>query len=354
MSVQWPLPRPLENVKSKQRAVFELSDAVLNVKNEEGTFCQECNVASVSLTLESRVVAIGHAGRALADVLLGLQMPISESVRRHEDLTVLHVGPHLVDSNGIVAALEARPHVLVLTDAGDDGEWGKIFQEVLYSQELRSFRGALVLCVSQEDQDRIPEGLCSTRWVASNGTLHAESVSIRGNIIDDLCEKAKVDPSYNPLLAQVSELAASHFGNADEGWTVVALTTANSSGGHELVGYMSYNAEPALDALCLQRLAVLPKYRRCGYASQLVQWMIERTKTSGFDSLSVHAVPKLQTINTALGFSYIDPADETRPDEEKTSAWMMFCHPSKTEEAIPPTRRKQSKSAQRKSRKSRA
>jgi len=317
----------------------------------EGIVSEECSVARVSLTLQSRVVAIGHAGQSLADILLGLQMPIAGSASRHDDLTVLHVGPHLRDTNGIVAALETRPHVVVLSDAEDDGEWGKTFQEVVHSKELRSFRGALVLCVGQENRNSVPEGLCSTRWIASSGTLHAESVAIRLNIIDDLCGKAEVDPSYSAVLAQVSELVAANFGDADDlqrGWTIVALTTTNSSGGHELLGYMSYNVEPALEALCLQRLAVMPKHRQCGYASQMVQWMVERTKTSGHESLWVHAVPKLQSINTKLGFSYMDPADETRLDEEKTSAWMRLCHrvdsPCKIEKAQSrKSRRKQAK-----------
>lgn len=327
MTVQWPCPPPLEGVKSRERAIFELSDAVPNVPNHSGVVSQECSVARVSLTLQSRVVAIGNAGRSLADVLLGLRTPISGSASCHDDLTVLHIGPHLVDTSGIVAALETRPHVLVLSDAGDDGEWGQIFQEVVHSNELRSFRGALVLCVGQENRNSVPEGLCSTRWIASNGKLHAGSVTIRGNIVDDLCGKAEVDPTYGPLLEQVSELTVANFGEADDsqrGWTVVALTTTNSCGVQELLGCMSYNAELALDALCLQRLAVVPRHRRCGYASQLVQWMIERTKTSDYESLWVHAVPKLQAINTALGFSYMDAADETRPDEEKASAWMML------------------------------
>ena len=41
---------------------------------------------------------------------------------------------------------------------------------------------------------------------------------------------------------------------------MVALTTTTPSGEAELIGYMTYNAEASLDAMCLQRMAVFPKY----------------------------------------------------------------------------------------------
>jgi len=153
-------------------------------------------------------------------------------------------------------------------------------------------------------------------------------------MIHDLCAKANIDSSYDQLLAEVSKLAGSFFAELEdistvacrEGWTVVALAIPDSLGAHELVGYMTYNAEPTLGGLCLGRIGVNPKHRRCGFASQLVRWMIDRTKAEGYEDLWVHAVPKLQTINKALGFSYVDPADEKVPDEDKKSAWMLFSH----------------------------
>lgn len=346
MNVRWPSPRALEGVKSKERAIFEIRDAVLNVDGKDS------DATNVFLALESRVVAVGPAGRALADVVLGWEKPISGSATRHDDLVVLHIGPHLVDTDAIATALEVRPHVLVVSDAGDDdGHWTGMFEEFLRSKELNNFKGAVVVCASQED--RVPEGLCRTRWVGIGGSIHTETVALRVTVIDDLCGKAKVDPSHNPLLAQATELASSFFSNEnmhefiEQGWTVVALTTTTPSGDAELIGYMTYNAEASLDAMCLQRMAVFPKYRRRGFASQLVSWMIERTKKSDYDSLWVHAVPKLQSINSALGFSYVDPADEIRPDEEKESAWMTFSlhveSPTIFEEARLPPRRKKEK-----------
>merc|ERR1712079_332317 len=142
------------------------------------------------------------------------------------------------------------------------------------------------------------------------------------------------------LHAQVSELAAMCFDDAacgvetdisavaqQHGWTIAALVVGNNSPCEmnecQLLGYVTYNVEPALGGLYLARVAVVPEFRRRGHASRMVQWMLERARTEGYDSLWVHAVPELQTINLALGFAYINKADEARADDD-ASAWMVL------------------------------
>jgi len=291
---------------------------------------------------------------------------------------VVHLGPHLADTDAIVAALETRPQVVVLSDAENDhGHWADLFTDIVQSSGCQNFKGAVVICVAQAA--RVPQGLCSTRWAVTDGYLGSEEVAqcleeiafqasgleakagtkqaaekaapveppvvevaveklIGGaSVVDDLCRKGIACPSQASLLAQVSELAVGCFDDSAEGdaefditsvalqqgWTVAALVASDHSGdGCELVGYVTYNVEPALDALYLARIAVVPKFRKQGFAQQLVRWMSARARAEGYNSLWTHAVPALQGINMALGFAYVDPADETRPAAEKTSAWM--------------------------------
>jgi len=259
---------------------------------------------------------------------------------------VVHLGSHIADMEAITAALECRPQVVVLSDAdvGAETAWAKLFTQIVHSEELKSFQGALV--VSVEHEDRIPKDLCSSRWAASEGCLRTAAISVGVRVIDDLCAEDKSDETHASLRAEVSELAQLFFDDAEEGgktdiatiasqqaWTVAALLSTDASGKDGLVGYVTYNAEPALDALCLHRVATSAKYRRRGHASYLVRWMMTRARKDGCDNLCMNAVPRLQTINSSLGFTYLDPEDALVPAADRKSAWMSFSFeeaPSKT------------------------
>lgn len=355
-TAQWPTPRALEGVKSRKRAIFELEDEVVEVRSGQ------CKVSGISLTLESRVVAVGQAGLAAANVLLGLQKPSSGSSRKHDQLEVVHLGPHLADCDDIAGLLEAKPQVVVLSDdvADSQSNWAVRFRDIVRSTQVAMFQGALVICV--EHEARLPHELCATRWFAEAGVIRAEQVGPELTIvIDDLCSKAEADASYRYLLPEVSELAAMCFDDTGEGdrkdivtvalqhgWKVVALTVPDPTGVCSkglLAGYLTYNIEAKLDGLCLQRVAISTKFRRRGFANQLVRWTVERAQTERCGSILVHAVPALQTINKALGFTYMDPADAIVPDAEKQSAWMEMeiCKEVASATNVPAISRKKAK-----------
>jgi GNAT superfamily N-acetyltransferase len=345
MSTHWPVPRPLEGVKSRKRAIFELKDAELKVKDVE------CSAAHLSLTLGSRIAALGTAGHAVTEVLLGTQEASSGCVNRHEQLNVLHIGPHLCDRNGIATALEARPQVLVLSFAIDDGEaWAATFREVIGSEELRSFQGAVVVRVP--DEACIKNDLCMTRWVARGKQIRAEDISQGSVLVDDICNTAHVGADWSSLREQVSRLAADCFDDATEEdethisaiaqekkWTVAALAFGDpaqcAEGECKLLGYVTYGVDEALGGFYLARVAVMPEFRKRGHAYDLVQWMVERTRKEKYEFLWVNATSSMQTIHAALNFAYVDKADEAIAKEERGSAWMVLSLESPSEEMKP-------------------
>jgi len=334
MTAQWPVPRPLEGVKSKKRVIFELCDAALPIGNKE------CVTRGIALTLGSRIAVVGSEARILADVLLEKQVLVSGSTNRHDQLLVAHVGSHLCDQEGIAAALEMRPQVIILSCFADDGEnWAATFRDLLGGSELQSFQGAVVVCVA--DEGHIPNGLCTTRWVARDRWLQAEQVCVAVTMVEDICGKAADDTCLKSLQAQVSKLAEQCFEDAEEdsendisaiakqkGWTVAALVEKDSvecmASDHKLVGYVAYHEEAALGGLHLARVAVKPEYRKQGHASRIVSWTIDRSQKEGYEAVWSNAVPGLQNISTALGFAYVDPADEAKTGEDRCSAWMVL------------------------------
>jgi GNAT superfamily N-acetyltransferase len=233
-----------------------------------------------------------------------------------------------------------RPQVIILSCFADDGEnWAATFRDLLGGIELQSFQGAVVVCVA--DEGHIPKGLCTTRWVARDRWFQAEQVSVAVTMVEDICGKAADDTCLKSLQAQVSKLAEQCFKDAEEdsendisaiakqkGWTVAALVEKDSvecmASDHKLVGYVAYHEEAALGGLHLARVAVKPEYRKQGLASRIVSWTIDRSQKEGYEAVWSNAVPGLQNISTALGFAYVDPADEAKTGEDRCSAWMVL------------------------------
>lgn len=353
----WPAPLPLEGVKSRKRAIFELKEGAVQVDGEQ------CNVSSVSLTLASRVAAIGKEGRSLVEVLLGSLEPVDGAVTKHEKLSVVHIGQHLETAAAAAAALEVGPQVVVLSEPSDPKHaWAETFSLILNSEGIRAFQGAVVVCVAREAD--IPHDLCLARWIATGGRVRAEEIRPGLDIVDDVCGKAISEPDWNTVLKQASSLALQSFDDSaddgdqaiatlaeQQGWTVATMTITDGSveGGRDLVGYVTYNAEPALDGLYLARVAVEPKFRRRGHGSRLVRWLIGRARLEGYSSVWVHAVPDLQPINAALGFKYVSSGDAAACGDDRKSAWMVL----KDAEAVQPAPahvQKKSKKERRKAR----
>mmetsp|Transcript_68454 Transcript_68454/g.123356 ORF Transcript_68454/g.123356 Transcript_68454/m.123356 type:complete len:391 (-) Transcript_68454:179-1351(-) len=371
----WPGPASLEGVKSRKRAVFELlKDTVLQV---DGGKC--CALEGrVSLSLESRVLVTGAAGRAIAAVLLEQAGVSSAPPVRHRQLGVAHLGPQLQSAADIAEVLSGRPQVVILDEGAgeaDGSAWPALFGELLQGSAIRSFQGAVVVCLSSEGsaQEQTARDLCSVCWSATNGHLLTEEVAkapalivperAEPTFVDELCAASASNPDYASLLSQVTALAADCFDDFEDGeptieaaakrlgWTVVALVSTNSIGKSQLLAYGTYCQESRLGGLYLARVAVPQEHRRKGYASQLVSWMVARLQDSSSKSLWVHAKPLLQIVASKLGFSYLDPACEAKlamPVDQRESAWMALrLEPEEAAHELPKRLRRQMAKKQR-------
>lgn len=334
MNVVWHDPLPLAGVKSRNRAIFELQEAIVSADEKD------CLATKVSLALSSHVVAIGSAGKAVADIVLGAQeIKGCSTQNRHDELVVLHLDSDIIDEDSLVAALESRPHVVVLTEPLCAEEpWARLFADVVRSDSLRSFKGALIICVGNEES--IPSDLCRSRWIASNGRLKIEKVIAGLVVIDDICAKAKTDESLGVVLPEITDLAhqsfafeLENFGGVREieaiaemeDWTVASLSIRDSSDQHELVGYMAYKFEPAMQSLYLARIAVKPACRGCGYAAYMVRWLMTKSRQLGCGAVSAWAKPAMQPITLKLGFKYYFDAEADMPAEDRVDCcWMVF------------------------------
>lgn len=173
---EWPTPAPLAGVKSRKRAIFEVLDgAQLDVNGE---VLEVSDI--VRLTLGSRVCAHCQAGHALTGLLLGHGELARGRAFRNEGLAVVHLGPHLLRGCGggaaraagavgrygaaVAAALEGRPHVVVLDEARESGDkaWAHAFRQLLCGEALRSFRGAVV--VRAEVETPAVQRACAEHW----------------------------------------------------------------------------------------------------------------------------------------------------------------------------------------------
>ncbi|CAK0845498.1 unnamed protein product [Prorocentrum cordatum] len=282
----WPRPAPLEGVKSRARAVFELRDAVVRVGEED------CCCGQLDVTLQSRAVAVGDAGRALTSLLLGHAEPKSGLARRHEQLKVCRLGPDM-EPGALDDALRGQPHVVVLEEGPSDDPWRGTFAALVAGQAVRHFEGAVVVIISEE-MDQLPRGLCSCRCTVHKGQLRWDHISTSAHVVSDLCEAAAADASYEPLLKDVSRLSKeffADFGDEDPAavrkeaaarcWTVLALAASDPSGGRQLLGFATYSLEPTLGGIYLARVAVPEHLRNRGYASQLVRALVAEARTAG-------------------------------------------------------------------------
>jgi len=285
------------------------------------------------LSASSRVIAVGKAGQAVADVLLGCREPLSpDSQYRHDKLVVLHLGSHIVDEGAITAALEIRPQIVVLSQpASTDEPWARLFTEIVGSDALRQFRGALVFCVDHEEA--IPSGLCQTSWLARGGRMKVEEVCVGRRVVDDVCEKVKTDNNIKPVIAQITDLFQENFHDAEkigstdlkamaefEDSTVASLLVEDAAGTLQVAGFCTYKYEPTFRSLYLARIAVNEELRGRGHASYMVRWCMAKSKQMG-GAVSLHARPAIQSVALKLGFEYL--ASEL-PDGEFGERWMVW------------------------------
>lgn len=224
----WHVPKPLSGIKSRQKPVFKVeSGSELSVpgklifphlgdsKNNTETVVPVAT--PLSLTLDSRILAVGDAGRAVAKLLLqGAEgsstaqgCPVITSMSPiiagdagggggsplflHQEMEVLHLGPHLIlpnrsdeDSESpkmtegqrarflVSKALEkSRAQVVLVEKEFMLGQeevasaekkavleiWERTLKQVLLSEGLQTFKGAVVCCIGAKEEERLTSSL---------------------------------------------------------------------------------------------------------------------------------------------------------------------------------------------------
>uniref|UniRef100_A0A7S4R4J4 N-acetyltransferase domain-containing protein n=1 Tax=Alexandrium monilatum TaxID=311494 RepID=A0A7S4R4J4_9DINO len=361
----WPPPAPLEGVKSRRRALFALAEgSELAVEGGETLVAS----MSIALKLESRIAAVTVPGRALVGLLLGERQLTAGQSQRHQDLAVTHLGPHLAAEASaavprpccgdhlaaVAAALQGRPQVVVLDEgrAAGDEAWAVVFRQLLESEALKAYRGAVVVQAAEEIA--LVKRACAERWVAVGQQLwqvedsstpgieeeeeeQEEEMSSAGDTSEEIVEDALSATLPEELLDEVRALSGLCFNEEDSvaksqknGWSMMLLVaTADRRPGLEghalqqLIGFLCYQHLPAPKAeFHIRRVAVSEEHRGSGHGRQLVQWALDRAANlpqsqCAWVSLSAfnHAIPFYER----LGFTDMTCGD---PDDPDGQTWM--------------------------------
>lgn len=366
-------PAPLQGVKSLKRPVFKVVSA------ETDCHSGQCKLPSLTLSLESRVVAVGDAASVVKPLLLRDQHPSGGTATVHDDLVVAHVGPHLVgDASAtaqqhfaaVEAALSCRPQVIILDEALSTGGagWATVFSEILRSAQLSSFRGAVVVCA--REMLFSVRRVCCEQCVLKGGSLVQEEITGRSlDIVEDalalttrVSEEAAAPQrrgrgggraaarqgaagaqEAQVLLDQARELSQLEFEEdiiqraQAEGWRVALLVECSQDRDtRSLRGYIAYKAMPPPRAeIHIARLAVLKKCRGRGLAKQLVKWLLAdaaRMPASQCRLVSCSAFLHVARFYESCGFQEAPrPADgaedeataEHSDDDSDPQCWMQ-------------------------------
>lgn len=163
--MKWPVPAPIEGVKSRKRVLFDVTDVQLQGEHSG------MSAAGLRLSQESRIAAVGEAGRAAVALLSG-KAEVAGAWVKHPSLHAVHLAPGAFADGGeevdymeaVEAALQLRPHVVVLDEEASQGDprWAETFSCLLRSEGLGRFRGAVVVCVA--DEKRALGLPCSECW----------------------------------------------------------------------------------------------------------------------------------------------------------------------------------------------
>lgn len=347
----WPAPLPLAGLKSRKRTVFGVDKAALMVDGKS------CEVAKVAVNLQSRIFAVGEAGRALTAVLLGKQQLVHGDVSRPYNLTIAHLTPQNAADTAedhvafIADELAKRPQVVVI-DEGLGGEtWAAAFSQILQGDEISSFQGAIVMCCSSENH--IAQLCCNTRWVLTGSLVRTEHVCQGAKLFDDIYA-ADQDASMLAMREEVEKLHVAAFKPAKcvpnlptrarmEGWKVAAFAALGSSsesdadadsdteacsesGKIKLLGYLAYRTLAGLGEFHIERLAVPEMLRGQGYGTHLIRLACAQASALGLSSVWLYATPDLDLFYERLGFinmGFKDDFDPEEKDEERYS-WMML------------------------------
>lgn len=336
----WQSPLELAGVKSRKRLVFEV--ALGNLESDAAGINRICGL---KLTLGSRVCALGAAGRIAVDLLLDQRKLKSGKVQRHENLHVVHLGPHLASDLSSVeehlascaVALATRPQVVVLEARSPCAAeaWNAAFDELL-GEALQSFRGALV--VAGEECPSPLEG-CQC-WAGTVGWLWQQQMTSRPELLEDLfSSEAETEPE-SALLQEIKALGeAAFFGEntvqkaLDREWTLAVLVESISSQQgmkRRLCGFMCYYVRKG--EFHIARLAVVPQDRGRGHGKGLMQWALEKAAAlprSQCAWISLSSLDEAVPFYELFGFT--DMTCDDLEDDEHFQTWMEL----KNESVVP-------------------
>lgn len=340
----WPTPKPIDGLKSKRRVIFKVEPMSSDV--QESTRPWRTSAPGLTLSLESRVAALGDAGRAAVVALLGeVSQKALPGAWHHGGLVVAQLGPHLAGptadatahQEAVYEALRCRPQVVVLEEALASGSvsWLEIFHGLLRSDGLHNFGGAVVvLC---DDETFAMRRLCSQRWygTAQNSSVQQQDISGRNfEIWEDVlsatkaaieCErsggggrrKGRGKPSASDTLrALLEEAKAQHEYWFEEdlsscackdGWIVTVLAEVDPDGSTRIFrGYLCYKLlSTPRSEFYIERIAVTKAMRRRGLATKLMRWVEEEASRLPQELCSVitcSALDNVVTFYEKLGF----------------------------------------------------
>lgn len=336
MDLNWLAPAPLEGVKSRKKPLFKIDQATVTL-DDSGI-----EVSGLALTLDSRIAAIGDAGRSLVDMLLSGCVPAKAYV--HESLNCFHVGPHLAGATAsyeqhkkaVSDGLRKKPHVVILDEAlsarsktHGTREWLRFFSEILRSESFAAFKGAIVVCSCEETF--AVRKLCSERWLHKK-TLQQEQITGRGfQIIENAIESKEsktlekssggraqrrggqrgAAADSEAFLEEARELSDFIFEEdllkfaREKDWKVALLVEEAASGVQNVRGYLTYKHEPDAE-IHVERLAVSPQQRKRGHGRRLMQWLSEemmRLPSSECAKITCSAFDEVVPFYQSLGFA---------------------------------------------------
>jgi GNAT superfamily N-acetyltransferase len=354
--VAWPAPAALEGVKSRKRPIFKVEKAVGLGK------CGTRSASSISINLDSRVLALGDGGEAVLPLLLD---PKSVVPTRHASLGVARLGPHLAGAAAsadehkvaVSEALASRPQIVVLEERLPDGgvAWVDVFHGLLRSAALRSFRGAVIV-VAREETFLLRE-VCTERWADGQQVMETHQEAITGCNLQ-ISQDALANTSPSALLEVASPSSRKRGGRGGdgsegpgemlweavslfelmfeedllekvktEGWKVSFLIQTSADGyTKHLLGLICYSLASSLRAeLHVDRIAVQMSLRGRGFGRILMQWIIEeaaRMPTSRCACISCSALDNVVPFYQRVGFAACARPESWPVPEGEPQTWM--------------------------------
>jgi len=285
-NIDWPAPCPLEGVKSRKRLIFEVESEHVD------TGCETIKVRNLSLSLSSRVVAVGEKGHAAAALLLLDSSSSSSSssskvlAKRHTHLKVVRLAPSEFpcadtpseyDKAISSALVEQRPHIVVLSEEGssENAAWKIAFDKLVCGESIWKFQGALVICAAAETE--VLQAHCSERWVAQSDATGAvvgqrpcfrvtENALVAG--LKELQEDAAQIP-YCELRHWIQSAQA-------QGSKVTRFDAGGCEGPGRLCGLIFHHMIESSSEFHVRFIFVPKEQRKSGTGSMMMRWVIEQ------------------------------------------------------------------------------